>query len=300
MSRQNQRYDHKKISPTAKLVAYWRAQSDIPYSKEIADIIGAEEIVNEILNEEEKNILTALFASFIEARYKSINKGLRREGFNNVLELAMGVSPRSLEYAIKRQHGIYVGTDLPGLLHESSEILKIIAAKQNLSMRDIYLQPANVLEKEQLDKAIKHFKGEPFVVCNEGLLIYLNKDEQATLAGYIRNYFNKFGGAWVTTDISSLEQIEQSLSRYPTEIRQIVESATQKINNQTERNIKDNLFPTEKEAEQFYSELGFTIEKFPLYDGGELSTSSLIPEKLRPIILDSLLKKQAWILRPLK
>ena len=299
MSAQNQRNDHHRISPTAKLVAYWRAQSDIPYSKEIADSVRAEETARQILGER-IGILTTLAAPHLEARYKSINRGLRREGLNNVLELAMGVSPRSLEYATSGQRGIYVGTDLPELLNESSDVLRRVATRHNISTKNIHLQPANVLEKEQLENAIEHFEGNPFGVCNEGLLMYLSRDEQAIMAGHIKNYLNEFGGSWVTPDISSLEQMEQSLSRYPTEIRQIAESVILGISNQTGRNIKDSYFPTEKEAEQFYTELGFSIEKFPFYDGNGLSTSELIPESLRPRILDSLLNRQAWILKPRK
>jgi hypothetical protein len=64
--------DYNKISPTAKLAAYWKAQSDIPYVREIADLIGAREAASQL--EENLDSPMALFPiPVIEARYKSIN-----------------------------------------------------------------------------------------------------------------------------------------------------------------------------------------------------------------------------------
>jgi hypothetical protein len=42
--------EHSKISPTAKVVAYWRQFSDIPFAQEVAQLVHAEEIFKSFLN----------------------------------------------------------------------------------------------------------------------------------------------------------------------------------------------------------------------------------------------------------
>lgn len=98
MTAMSTRNDHNRISPTAKITAYWRSLSGIPYSKEIAEAVGAKETARETIGDTivmMGNISPAMF----EARYKSINRGLAKCGITNVMELACGLSPRGLEIA---------------------------------------------------------------------------------------------------------------------------------------------------------------------------------------------------------
>ncbi|RMD65667.1 hypothetical protein D6817_05635 [Candidatus Pacearchaeota archaeon] len=298
MNEFKQRNDHYRISPTAKFVAHARALSDIPYSPEIAEAVNAGEVTRRFLGDVDKmQFLVGVTAPYVEARYKAVNRGLMLKGFRNVLELAMGVSPRGLERASKSL-GIYVGTDLPGLLEESSEILRGIALRHDICTDCLYFCPANALSEEQLRTASEHFKGERFGICHEGLLMYLTRDEQAKLAGNLRKLLVQSNGYWITPDVNSIEQMEKWLNVYPPEIRKTLESALAGISEKTGRNVKENNFSTNEEAEKFFTSLGFTVETFPFYDGSELSTSRLLPEDLKPRILGSLSSRAAWILKP--
>ena len=44
------RYDN--ISPTAKLVAFWRSTSDIPYSQKISDAVNAKKASEEMIGKD--------------------------------------------------------------------------------------------------------------------------------------------------------------------------------------------------------------------------------------------------------
>ncbi len=65
--------DHGKISFTAKLVAYYRMFSDIPFAKDIAEYIGAEQAHDSLFKHkgQERDELME-YAPILEARYKSI------------------------------------------------------------------------------------------------------------------------------------------------------------------------------------------------------------------------------------
>lgn len=258
------RNDHNKISPTAKITAYWRSLSDIPYSKEIGEAVVAEQAAREIIGE---RIVTmgSLSPSIFEVRYKSINYGLKMSKIENVMELACGLSPRGLE--IVGRGGIYVGTDLPEMYSESSPVITGIAARAGIPTNNLHLQPANVLDKQELENAASHFGGKRFAVCNEGLLMYLDREEKKKMAEHIRSLLMDTGGSWITTDIVFRVIRESVAAMFGPEAKKVVQSAMKNIADQTARDITGNDFTDRSEAVRFYEDLGFEIEEFPMYDG---------------------------------
>lgn len=287
--------DQSKISPTAKITAYWRSFSDIPYSKEISEAVNAEKTAKEMVGDRIVTMGTLSPAMF-EARYKSINYGLRKCGINNVMEVACGLSPRGLE--IVTDGGIYVGTDLPEMYSESSPIIKSIAERSGLLMNNLHLQTADVLNKNELEDAAKHFNGQKFAVCNEGLLPYLNKDEKKKMAENIRELLLVNGGCWITTDTVFKVLREAIAKLFSLDAKKVIKSAMKNITDQTGRDILKNDFADLSEALKFYEDLGFTIEGFPMYSGEyELSTASLINDKFRDRLLDLFASSKVWIMR---
>jgi hypothetical protein len=65
-----------RISPTAKLAAFLRAETDIPYCREIADMCDAEE-VSRTFNPG----FIANHRAYVELRFKSLNGFIQRLGF---------------------------------------------------------------------------------------------------------------------------------------------------------------------------------------------------------------------------
>ena len=98
--------DASLISVTAKLAAYYRQFSDIPFATEVAKRIGADEAFDRILREHglERDKLT-FYAPMFEARYKSITQLTLESAASQVLELASGYSLRGLDLT-RRQVGV--------------------------------------------------------------------------------------------------------------------------------------------------------------------------------------------------
>ena len=59
---------YEKISPTAKLVAYLRTFSDIPYAKEIAEESGSEKVFRELAGESAKMMVRMAFLGRLDTR----------------------------------------------------------------------------------------------------------------------------------------------------------------------------------------------------------------------------------------
>jgi hypothetical protein len=294
----NSNNDHSRISPTAKITAYWRSLSDIPYSEEISEAAGAEQTAREILGDRivEMGIISpALF----EMRYKSINYGIKKCGLNNVMELASGLTPRGLQIA--SEGGVYVGTDLPEMFDESAPIIKAIAAKANIPLNNLHLQPANVLDEQEMKTAASYFNGEKFAICNEGLLMYLNLNEKKKMAENIRKVLLYGGGFWITTDIIFKLLREAIVTMFGAEPAKIIRPALKNISNLTGRDISASDFADKSEAFKFYQDIGFSILEYPMYDGQyALSTISRLDTKFRKRFFEILSSAKAWILTPLR
>ncbi len=73
---------YAKISPTAKLVAYGRTFTDIPFARELAAACDAEKAFQSLSVAESLPVRVLLW----EARYKVTNQIIAREGLTQMLE----------------------------------------------------------------------------------------------------------------------------------------------------------------------------------------------------------------------
>ena len=119
-----QKQGNEKISVTAWTIAHRRIFTDIPYSQVIFDefekircAAGKPEIPDEL-----KSLQVA---PQIEARYKLVNKLIKRNSPQQVLEIAAGLSPRGLEIT-ENQNIEYVEVDFPGIISQKRKIVDVI------------------------------------------------------------------------------------------------------------------------------------------------------------------------------
>jgi len=296
MAEKSSRDDYGKISPTAKITAYWRSFSDIPYSKEIAEAVDAEKTAREMLGDRIA-AMGLLSPSIFEVRYKSINDGLRRSGIDRIMELASGLSPRGLDIASRG--GVYVGSDLPDMHAESGAVIRAIASRAGVPTANLHLQPANVLSRRELEEAASHFNGARFAVCNEGLMTYLDMEEKATMAGNIREILLSSRGCWITTDIQFQELRESLFALFGPEAKKVAQPVLKRISERTGRDITGNDFADKAEALKFFDGLGFAVEEYPLYAGDyPLSTASILPESFRDRVVGIFSSAKAWKMAP--
>lgn len=276
--------EFEKISPTAKFVAQERALTDIPYAKEIAYATNAKEIFTELAGDG-KGI--ELLASMFEARFKSVSKILEEKGIKNILEISVGLSPRSL-ILTKNPEINYIATDLPDVLEEAKKIQQKILGQQNRP--NLQFQELDIFDKDRLCKIAESFPGEPIAITLEGLLIYLDREQQAQAAKNIREALLEKRGIWITTDLSL--RIPPVNAEY--------EKLLERIYGMTAKRISDNMFEDEEEIRRFLERNGFEFEK--------ISYADLIDEisclKNPELNLDKektkqfLSKRFAYILRP--
>ena len=281
-----------KVSMTATFVAYWRQYTDIPFAKDIAHLINANEKIETFLRLHDiTRDEIRWYAPLFEIRHKSIEEMIRKSGIKQVLELASGLSFRGLAFAQDPDIS-YVETDLDGLTEEKRVLAAALKDKYSLSLNSNFrLAAANALDKFQLQDAISHFKKEQAVaVVNEGLLPYLTTNEMETVAGNIKEILDQFGGIWITPDFSLKENYTE-VSAQRIQVRDAIAELTG-------RRLHSSIFENEEDLSSFLRKMGLQAEVFHQTDlvssvvslGGLQLPDSFL-QKVKP-------KLKLWVITP--
>lgn len=255
--------EHSKISPTAKMVAYWRQFSDVPYAPKVAKLVDAEEVFHSFLRNTNVTFESmSWFAPMIEARYKSMVHAILRQNIKQVLELASGVSLRGLAMTSDPEM-IYVETDLPGISAEKKAIVQKIQEQEEIPQRrNLFFREVNVLNRKELEDAVQpFFEDRPIAIIHEGLFQYLSIEEKKEAATYFHSLLQKFGGVWMTPDFNTKDDIDERWN-----ISASMKQLTDNIRNVTERDFRDSAFENEAHIQEFFGNLGFEIQEFPQID----------------------------------
>lgn len=206
-----------------------------------------------------------------ENRYWSIDQLLRELPVTNILELSSGFSFRGLQYVIDKPV-YYIDTDLPDLITTKKGLLENLQADIPVMKGTLETLPLNALDEAQFAEVTSHFPPGPVVVVNEGLLMYLGKEEKEKVCGLIHDLLKARGGYWITADIYIKNQLEQN------GLREDAASEFFKAHR-----IEENKFESFEDAGDFFAAAGFELDKMALRDREKLSTLQylvpLIPEQ---------------------
>ncbi len=251
------------ISYTAPVTLYWLAKAGIPEAVEYVQYINAEKIVrpDNISQYERVEKINKIYQ---EIRYSSLNDFIDSEDYTNVMDLGCGVSPRCL-YTAKK--GInYVGTDLKDVVN----VLNIYAPNfiKDDMKKYVKFAVADATNKDEMLAAAKDFDGKICIV-EEGLLMYLSRDQQKAMLENIREILKKHGGCFVTSEFVAGEIfMAANKTIYGDEDALIVGKETQKFyENLSQVLFNDTLFKTQAEAVKFIEDAGLKVEMRPLFNG---------------------------------
>jgi len=251
--------DFCSISPSAKWMILCKGYTYIPYAREVAELI---EYPDKYVPDFKKRDFTFWASTLgLERRYWSINQLLNDLIIKNILELSSGYSFRSLEYT--QQKGVhYIDTDLPDIIAAKMEFIKNLQKGDIKTIGKLELLPLNALDLNNFLEVIDHFPQGEIAIVNEGLLTYLMKQEKEKLCSIIHDILMERGGYWITADIG-LKNKEAKLGlKYNEEIK--------RFNKQ--HDTEGNSFESFEEAEIFFKNMGFVIDKVATVKYSEMSS----------------------------
>lgn len=249
------------VSYTAPVTLYWLSKAGIPEAVEYVKYINAEKILKpeNIIQYERVEKINKIYQ---EIRYDSLNDFILEENYTNVIDLGCGVSPRCLYMADKKIN--YVGAELK----EVVDVLNVYAPNFLNEDKRQYVNfvVADVSNKKEMLNTAKNLNGKVCIV-EEGLLMYLSRDQQKAMLKNIREILKKHGGCFVTSDFVAGE-IFMSANRtiYGDEDALIIGKSTQKLYEDiSEVFFRDTIFKTTEEAIKFIEEAGLKVEMHPVF-----------------------------------
>jgi len=264
--------DFSSVSPSARWMILWKGHTNIPYAKEVAELL---EYPNKYIPDFKKRDFTFWACTLgLERRYWSINQLLSDLSIKNILELSSGYSFRGLGYT--QQTGVhYIDTDLPDIIATKKKFIKSLKNDELNPSGKLELLPLNALDATHFHEIIDSFSRGEVAIVNEGLLGYLDKQEKEKLCSIIHEILMERGGFWITADIG-LKNKETKLGlKYNNEIKEFNE----------QQNTEGNSFESFKEAELFFKEMGFVIDKEAKLKYSEMSSFKYMIKSLTLIQL---------------
>jgi len=278
--------DYSSISPSAKSLLIIKGLTNIPYAKEAAALMPQRS--DSVLDTTSRDLSFWGRVAHFEIRYWSIDQLLAGTGITNILELSSGYSFRGLDMAT-REKVHYIDTDLPEVIALKQEFNNSL--QQGELKGKLELLPLNALDEEALDAVVSRFGEGPVAIVNEGLLMYLNKEEKQRLCGYIHKALKQHGGYWITADVYVRRpEFNAELMRNERE-KQFFE----------QHNVEENKFGSFEEAKAFFEQMGFEIVKEAEMEPGKITALSKLLENATPEIIERMKaagKMQAtWMLK---
>jgi len=258
------------IIPTGWLTAYGRTFSDIPYAQAVFDELEATQGTTGASVEKLAVMKDTNLAPQFEARHKLLNRLIAETGIKQVLEVAAGLSTRGLELSGDADVE-YVELDLPAMMANKRKIIATLEHKEAVLHRDnLHFEDGSAVELADFLRAAEHFDPtKPVIIMNEGLLRYLNFDDKTKYADNVKALLKKFGGVWITSDISLPKVIYNE--------DDVMAERRKRISEITGVNVADNLFKDEDDAKRFFEDLGFDVESHSFLEAIDDLTS---PTKL--------------------
>ncbi|MGC9599586.1 MAG: class I SAM-dependent methyltransferase [Minisyncoccia bacterium] len=261
---------YEKIGPMAWAVAYFRTFSDIKYAKEIfEELDSVVKPADPVRLEYMESAKRFNFAPQFEARYKLINRLLKENKTNQILELAAGLAGRGLAMAEEDPSLQYVEVDLPAMAAHKRRMLQNLFAKGKAKPQsNLHVEDGNALDENSLFAATRYFKDEPISVVNEGLLRYLTLDEKKIVAENVCSLLQKFGGVWITSDITTKKVLAYEEERTDNLAR---------VKAMAGIDVEANRFEDQDAAQKFFEDLGFSVERHSFL---EAANELVSPKKL--------------------
>jgi O-methyltransferase involved in polyketide biosynthesis len=266
--------DYSSISPSAKSLLLMKGYTNIPYAKEMAELIQGPEPFD--LNFDDKDFWFWIRVMHFESRYWSIDQLLKQTDSNNILELSSGYSLRGLEMCT-REAIHYIDTDLPEVIATKQQIISNQLSHKNL-VGKLELLPLNAMDTVAFNSVVNRFANGPVTIVNEGLLMYLDQEEKKQLCQTIYDLLKERGGCWITADV----YIKRSA-----EVQQAFPHTKGEAAFFEQHNIENNKFDSYEAAEIFFKEQGFEIVKEAEPNFKELSVLPHLLNTMPPEVRNS-------------
>ena len=208
-----------------------------------------------------------------ELRYVALNRTIEETGYQNLMDLPCGYTPKVFEFTAKGMN--YNGCDLPAVINDFAPMIESMADDHIKNL--IHFSVVDVTNYESMKAAADKLEG-PVCIATEGLTVYLSTDENAQLFRNIRRILAEKGGCWLNADA---ETVEYYMAVYKAVAREkageLMRAITRGFGGQSDTNFGQQHAGVAKQSAEgswsvdydairaVYTKLGLRVEKIPYY-----------------------------------
>ncbi len=250
----NNRTEFDKISPTALLVAFLRQYTDIPYTKELSELVNAQSVVQELLGQGQ----VANLAILIESRYRAINQLAAIHNSQQIIEIASGLLPRGM-IATTDSDLVFIESDLPLMISQKANLVNsLIGERPNLKFFPVDITSTT----NQLTDCKQYLSlNKPITFLCEGLLMYLSHPQKQQVCKNVRELLQIYGGTLITSDFVTVAALNRR-KQISSELGQI----SQMVSRLSDRPIGETYFQDSAQIDDFIAAQGFSCDPVAVLD----------------------------------
>lgn len=247
------------VSYTAYTSLYWLREASVPEAAEFSYAIGNDKVSLAKDTVARYDELSPVNKLYIEMRYTALNEYIIANDYQNNLDIACSFAPRSI--AMARQHRMFVGADFAPSIEEIKRALPdCLSLKQQ---KRLYYAVADATDLPSMMRAADKLEG---CICltMDGLMMYLTKDEQATVLRNIRAILEKHGGAFVTSDFSAREFVKAATDVVydAADAQRIYRNSAEMYEKTASVDFDKAFFADADEAQRFIESQGLKVKAF--------------------------------------
>ncbi len=272
MIQQSPDRNYNTITPSAKMLLLLKGHTTLPYARQAAELVSLPEKYEAGIPGHD--IVPLVRMLHFEERYLGIDQLLADIEPKNILELSSGFSFRGLDM-IHRENVYYIDTDLPDMIETKRALIaKLTDSGEVEAQGTLEVLPLNALDEEAFRSTIGRFPEGELTIVNEGLLMYLGIPEKEKLCGIIHRVLEERGGYWITADI-----YKKPPQEWRDRMNASADDKTQEFF--AKHRIDDNMFNSFEEALDFFTRMGFVVDKEAAVSRTALSAVKYLPEAMK-------------------
>ena len=252
--------EFEMVSYSALVKLQWLSYSGQPEAKKILKTLKVTNLYDK-KNLPDYERLEKLNSIYQELNYASTVEYVRQNGYDNILDIGGGFTPRAVVFA--RDGRKYYGAELMAVAVMADDAMSKILNKkqfQNVTYGEVLVE-----DREAMLSAADEFNGEICVIEN-GLMIYLTKERADAMFTSIHDVLKKHGGCFITTDFVTKDYFKDiSAALYGEDQANLLYDETKIMYEQLFDNpIFDDTFKTQDEALEFFKAHGLKVTPVPL------------------------------------
>lgn len=262
-----------KISPTNFITAAARGRTNIPHAKEISKLIDADNEVKKFLANIRKSVPAETpdekiisLPAYFESRYLGMKKAIQimvDDGLNFFVEFACGFSTHNINTVKDFYNITFIASDLTEIITEKEKIDRRVAKKAIFNR--LFFKAINILNYKDIKNGVNSVKDSGEIVfLAEGLLRYLNRQQQTVALNNISGLLSTRGGYLITHDFLSAVHTKK--------LNQENEAIIAAFSREVGTDLNSNGFDSEEAAKEFIDSCGFKMYSIKQVDNiNELS-----------------------------